>query len=162
NIPGQLRLCVGLPVMIRNNEAAELCITKGQEATVVGWQEAKGSSEQTIPDTLFVKLTDPPKTTQIPGLPENVISVGAHSHLPDDMIVNISRQQVPVLPNFAMTDYSSQGKTQPLNVCDLTNCKTHFSYYASLSRGTSADGTVILQGFDTSLITSGISGFLRQ
>jgi hypothetical protein len=90
------------------------------------------------------------------------ISVGAHSHLPDDMIVNISRQQVPVLPNFAMTDYSSQGKTQPLNVCDLTNCKTHFSYYTSLSRGTSADGTVILQGFDTSLITSGISGFLRQ
>ncbi|KAJ7776745.1 hypothetical protein B0H14DRAFT_2401529, partial [Mycena olivaceomarginata] len=48
------------------------------------------------------------------------------------------------------------------NVCDLTNCKTHFSYYTSLSRGTPAEGTVILQGFDTSLITSGISGFLHQ
>jgi hypothetical protein len=102
NIPGQLRLFVGLPVMIRNNEATELCITKGQEATVVGWQESKGSSEQTILDTLFVKLTDPPKTTQIPGLPENVVALAKNStkiwaSLPDDMIVNISRQQVPVL-----------------------------------------------------------------
>ncbi|KAJ7790314.1 hypothetical protein B0H14DRAFT_2259386, partial [Mycena olivaceomarginata] len=44
----------------------------------------------------------------------------------------------------------------------LTNCKTHYSYYTLLSRGTSADGTVILQGFDTSLIPSGISRFLRQ
>ncbi|KAJ7791393.1 hypothetical protein B0H14DRAFT_2395641 [Mycena olivaceomarginata] len=172
NIPGHLRLCVGLPVMIRNNEATELCITKGQEATVVGWQEAKGSSKQTILDTLFVELTNPPKTIQIPGLPENVVALAKNptkiwASLPDDMTVNISRQQVPVLPNFAMTDYSSQGKTRPLNVCDLTNChgiiRTHsYSYYTSLSRGTSADGTVILQGFDTSLITSGISGFLRQ
>ncbi|KAJ7892096.1 hypothetical protein B0H14DRAFT_2335465 [Mycena olivaceomarginata] len=59
-----------------------------------------------------------------------------------------------------MTDYSSQGKT--FNVCDLTNCRTHYSYYTSLSRGTSAEGTVILQGFVANLITSGISGFLRQ
>jgi hypothetical protein len=80
--------------------------------------------------------------------------------LPNDMVVDISRQQVPVLPNFAMTDYSSQGKT--FNVCDLTNCRTHYSYYTSLSRGTSAEGTVILQGFVANLITSGISGFLRQ
>ncbi|KAF8167002.1 hypothetical protein K438DRAFT_1476124, partial [Mycena galopus ATCC 62051] len=35
NIPGKLSLCVGMPVMIRNNDATELCITKGQEATVL-------------------------------------------------------------------------------------------------------------------------------
>jgi hypothetical protein len=33
NIPGKLSLCIGMPVIIRNNSATELCITKGQE----GW-----------------------------------------------------------------------------------------------------------------------------
>jgi hypothetical protein len=36
HIPGCLKLCVGMPVMIKTNEATELCITKGQEAVVVG------------------------------------------------------------------------------------------------------------------------------
>ncbi|KAJ6532480.1 hypothetical protein B0H19DRAFT_1325418, partial [Mycena capillaripes] len=34
--PGCLRLCVGTPVMIKSNDAPELCITKGQEAIVRG------------------------------------------------------------------------------------------------------------------------------
>ncbi|KAJ7476503.1 hypothetical protein FB451DRAFT_1033244 [Mycena latifolia] len=167
HIPGKLSLCIGLPVMIRNNDATELCMTKGQDRTVVGWQEATGASGQNLLDTLFLKLTKPPKTIKIPDLPENVVALTRNSNkiwssLPDDTTVNIVREQVSVLPNFAMTDYSSQGKTRELNVCDLTNCRTHFSYYTALFRGTSADGTVILQGFETHLITSGITGFLRQ
>ena len=35
HIPGKLSLCIGLPVMIQNNDATELCITKGQEGHVV-------------------------------------------------------------------------------------------------------------------------------
>ena len=27
----ELSLCIGMPVMLRNNDATELCITKGQE-----------------------------------------------------------------------------------------------------------------------------------
>ncbi|HXP51396.1 MAG TPA: AAA family ATPase, partial [Bacteroidia bacterium] len=37
NFAGKLSLCIGMPVMIRNNDATELCITKGQEGFVVGW-----------------------------------------------------------------------------------------------------------------------------
>jgi len=55
HIPGKLTLCVGMPVMIRHNEATECCITKGAEATVVGWQTIEGSDGQTVLDTLFVK-----------------------------------------------------------------------------------------------------------
>jgi hypothetical protein len=73
HIPGKLSLCLGLPVMIRHNEAAELCITKGQEGHVVGWEEAKGNQDQRILDTLFVAFMDPPKKIQIPGLPDNVV-----------------------------------------------------------------------------------------
>jgi hypothetical protein len=66
------------------------------------------------------------------------------------------------LPNFAMTDYSSQGRTRPENIVDLSNCRNHQSYYTCLSRSASADGTIILQGFDARQITGGASGYLRQ
>jgi hypothetical protein len=42
NFPGKLPLCIGMPVMIRNNDATELCITKGQEGFVAGWQDKLG------------------------------------------------------------------------------------------------------------------------
>lgn len=56
NLPGKLSLCIGMPVMICNNSATELCITKGQEATVYGWQTERGSQNQIMLETLFVKL----------------------------------------------------------------------------------------------------------
>ena len=37
HVPGKLSLCIGMPVIIQNNDATELCITKGQEGHVVGW-----------------------------------------------------------------------------------------------------------------------------
>ncbi|KAJ6472416.1 hypothetical protein C8R45DRAFT_835835 [Mycena sanguinolenta] len=153
--------------MIRHNEATELCITKGQEGRVVGWHASTGSRKRRILDSLFVELIDPPRTIVVPGLPINVVVLTARKqktwcNLPDDSTVQITRSQVPVLPNFAMTDYSSQGKTHKINVVDLNNCRTHFSFYTALSRGTSSEGTVILQGADYSKITKGISGFLRQ
>ena len=36
HVPGRLLLYIGMPVMIRYNIATELCITKGQEGTIVG------------------------------------------------------------------------------------------------------------------------------
>jgi hypothetical protein len=38
HFPGKLSLCIGMPVIIRNNDATELCITKGREGHVMGWQ----------------------------------------------------------------------------------------------------------------------------
>jgi hypothetical protein len=54
----------------------------------------------------------------VPGLPENVVALSktpknTWCSLPDDSTIQISREQVLVLPNFAMTDYASQGKTRP-------------------------------------------------
>ncbi|KAJ7114748.1 hypothetical protein C8R44DRAFT_629492 [Mycena epipterygia] len=61
-----------------------------------------------------------------------------------------------------MTDYTSQGKSRPHNPVDLTRCRDHRSFYVALSRGSSANGTIIVQDFDEKKITSGISGYLRQ
>jgi hypothetical protein len=167
HVPGKLTLCVGMPVMLRHNDATECCITKGTEATVVSWQSAKGPEGQNVLDTLFVKLTNPPKTVKIDGLPENVVPITRHTTatmclLPNDDTISLSRDQVLVLPNFAMTDYASQGRTRPDNVVDLSSCKNHQSYYTCLSRSATADGTIIVQGFDPKQITGGASGYLRQ
>jgi len=48
HLPGKLSLCIGLPIMIRNNDATELCITKGQEGTVAGWTSKKDSMSWTL------------------------------------------------------------------------------------------------------------------
>src|ERR1700683_3635248 len=61
-----------------------------------------------------------------------------------------------------MTDYTSQGKTRPNNPVDLSNCRSHQSYYTCLSRSATASGTVIVQSFSPRLITCGASGYLRQ
>jgi hypothetical protein len=73
HIPGKLSLCIGLPVMIRYNNAIELCITKGQEGTIAGWESKPGPYGKEILETLFVKLTDPPRSIQFDGLPINTV-----------------------------------------------------------------------------------------
>ena len=159
NIPGKLSLCRGLPVFIRLNSATELCMTKGQEAFVYDWQAGTDSKGQCILDTLFVKLVNPPQTVKLDNLPENVVplirTTNTQCLLPNDTTVNISRSQVEILPNFAITDYTSQGKTRLNNPVDLSSARSHQSCYTALSRSASAAGTVIVQGFDTYKITGG-------
>ncbi|KAJ7429103.1 hypothetical protein FB451DRAFT_1071521 [Mycena latifolia] len=169
HIAGCLHLCVGMPVLIKSNEATELCMTKGQEAVVVGWDSAVGPSGQKILDALFVELVNPPRKVLIPGLPLNVVPLGRTSThvtalLQDDSLLSLMREQVLCLPNFAMTDYASQGKFREVNVVHLNNCKDHRSYYVALSRGFTAENTVIVQAFDDSdkKIRSGLNGYLRQ
>lgn len=63
---------------------------------------------------------------QIEGLPDNVVPLVPEStrldcFLLDDTSISITRKQVEVLPNFAMTDFASQGKTRGYNVADLHN-----------------------------------------
>jgi hypothetical protein len=167
HVPGKLTLCVGMPVMLRHNDATECCITKGAEATVVSWQSIEGPEGQRVLDTLFVRLEHPPKTVKLDGLPENVVPITRHTtatmcSLPNDDVISLSRDQVLVLPNFAMTDYASQGHTRPKNPVDLNSCRTHQPYYTCLSRSATAEGTIIIQGFDPKIIMGGASGYLRQ
>ena len=167
HIPGKLSLCMGLPVMIRNNDATELCITKGQEGHIVGWKSGIGSKGQPVLETLYVKLNRPAKDINIEGLPENVVPLmkikkSVKCTFPNGVSIPVRRSQVQVLPNFAMTVYSSQGKTRPDNVVILNSCRDHLSYYTALSRSSTAEGTIIIQGFNPNKITCGAPGYLRQ
>ncbi|KAJ7137591.1 hypothetical protein C8R43DRAFT_893578 [Mycena crocata] len=166
-IPGKLKICVGMPIMLRSNEATELCLTKGQEGIVVGWDDSEGPSGQRVLDTLFVELINPPRNVQIGELPINIVPIPRTttpitSLLPDDTLLSLLREQVVVLLNFGMTDYTAQGKSRDPNCVELSHCDGHKSYYVALSRGFTAEGTIILQDFDEKHITGGMSGYLRQ
>lgn len=165
-IPGKLSICMGMPIMIRYNAATEMCITKGQEAVVYGWDSHKHGDKDVL-DTLFVKLVNPPTPTSLDDLPQNVVpllrtSVSSNCRLPDDTSITVTRNQVEALPNFAMTDYAAQGKTRTYNVVDLSQCRSHQGYYTALSRSSTAAGTLILTSFHPGKITGGASGALRQ
>src|SRR4051794_36718280 len=116
-----------MPVIIKRNDATELCITNGQEGFVVGWQSTKGPHGKCVLDTLFIELDNPPQPVQIPGLPDNVVpiiksTITVQCVFPSDLKESIQRQQVWVLPNFAMTAHASQGKTRPYNSVHLNSC----------------------------------------
>ncbi|KAF5309332.1 hypothetical protein D9611_014030 [Ephemerocybe angulata] len=122
----------------------------GQEAVVKGWtsQEIPGFPGRFALEVLFVKLVNPKDNIKLPHLEENVVpltrmSTALRAVLPNDAGIHISRQQVPVLLNFAMTDYASQGKTREVNVVDLLRSRNHQAMYTALSRGTSAASTII-------------------
>ncbi|KAF5356687.1 hypothetical protein D9758_013755 [Tetrapyrgos nigripes] len=171
-IPGRLDLCLGMPVMIRYNSATELCITKGQEGHVHSWKEKVGKHGKPVLDVLFIKLHNPPKSPspiQFEGLPENVVPITRNTvriecKLSDDSQIAISHTQVEVLPNFAMTDFASQGKTRNWNVVDINNSRDFRAIYTALSRSSCADQTLVLQGFNGSLLTGGLKnkGGYRQ
>jgi hypothetical protein len=50
-----------MPVIIRNNDATELCINKGQEGHILEWQAGRWIHGQLVLNTLFVKLDKPEK-----------------------------------------------------------------------------------------------------
>ena len=167
HFPGKLSLCLGMPIMIRNNDATELCITKGQEAYVVGWDAVDGPNGENVLETLYLKLKDPPKDIQIPNLARNVIPMSKTSKkikcsLSNDHEITIVRQQINVLPNFSMTDYGSQGKSRDKNPVNLSHCRNFQSIYTCLSRSVNAAGTLIIQSFDPIKITRGLPGHIRQ
>jgi hypothetical protein len=61
-IPATLKLCLGLPVLLRYNVATDLCITRGQEGRVVGWTRKRypGFGDRYKLEILYVELISPP------------------------------------------------------------------------------------------------------
>lgn len=165
---GKLSLCLGMPVMLKHNMATECGVTNGAEAIVVGWQDRSLGGDRRMLDTVFVQLINNPVPVKLDGLPTNVVPVTRHGLTVPCTVpwqkepLDVLREQVPLVPNFSMTDYGSQGRTRKYNVIDIQSCKSHLAVYTCLSRGTSYDGTVILRSFPLDNLQGGITGWLRQ
>ena len=138
-----------MPVMIKHNEATECCVTNGAEGEVVSWISKPIADGKNALETLFICLTCPPCPIKLPGLPENVVPLTPHSKavkckLLSSKFINVNRTHVAVLPNFAMTDFGSQGHTRVWNVYDLNLCRSHQSIYNCLSHRPILEDTIII------------------
>ncbi|KAJ3558572.1 hypothetical protein NM688_g846 [Phlebia brevispora] len=167
HVPGVLQLCVGLPVLLKQNEATELGATNGAEAFVESWDAEMMSCGKERLLTVFVRLANPVRDIELPGLPLNVVPVVSCADditcsMTNDNPLGVTREQVQLLPNFAMTDYSVQGRTRQFNPVDLRNCRGHQSIYTCLSRSSTLQGTLILHDFDERRIVDGASLDLRR
>ncbi len=96
NIPSVLVLCIGMPVMIKINEATELCVTNGQTGNVVGWTYEEQDHRKYL-QTLFIQLLNPIKTVRVEGLSEDVIpmtrsTVSIAVTFPNGSICKVSRK----------------------------------------------------------------------
>ena len=166
-IPGILPLCVGMPVMVKYNEATELCVTNGAEGLVVGWIADTTPSQRLTLRVLFIELINPASPVKLPDLPPNVVPIAPRTHylytsMPGKPLLKFARVQVSVLLNFAMTDYSSQGRTRPINIVDPSHCRTTQSVYTCLSRGASLEGLLLLNDFQGKNLKGGLNGDLRD
>jgi hypothetical protein len=167
HLAGKLKLCLGMPVIIKHNVATDLCITNGQEGVVAGWDSAYDLKGRQFLCTLYIELSNPPRDIHISGLPLNVVPIEpvrirTKLKLPSGYILPIFRKQVQVLPCFALTDYASQGKTRLVNIVDLTHCYGHQSYYTALSRTSKAESLAIVSEIDHDEIKGGLSSGLKM
>ncbi|KAI0354570.1 hypothetical protein OH77DRAFT_1456690 [Trametes cingulata] len=165
---GMLALCEDMPVLLKTNEATELCATNGAPGKVAGWESHTDAEGREYLDVLFIRLVDPPQIVQLDGLPENVIPIGrlkrsVRCTLPvGDITITVQREQVPCLQNFALTDYACQGLTRLLNVIYAKYSRNHQSVYTMLSRSSSLTDTIILGYFDSSKLRCGAAPPLLQ
>ncbi|KZW03466.1 hypothetical protein EXIGLDRAFT_600562, partial [Exidia glandulosa HHB12029] len=99
NIPGILKICKGMPVIIKKNHATECGVTNGGEGVVIDWIDRPILDGKRALDVLFIRLTNGNLEVNIDGLPPNVVPICAESvniecELPDDSHLTIKRQQV--------------------------------------------------------------------
>ena len=82
--------------------------------------------------------------------------------LTNDAKLVVNRQQVWILPNFAMTCFGSQGRTRPWNPVELSRCRTAQSIYTCLSRSSTLSGTLILRPWPEVRVSNGVSPDLTR
>ena len=149
--------------MIKKNLATKCYATNKAETRVVDWKcRSLDDIKKMQLETVFVELIAPSTSIQLEGLPLNVVPIykmqtKVKCMMPNGKVLNISKDQVSLIPNFAMIDYSFQGKIWINNVINLNNCKNHQSIYTCLFRESTYERIAIIQEFDDFMIKGGIS-----
>lgn len=60
-------------MLIRNNNATDLCITRGQEARVVRWTSQRMQLDHHRLEVIYAELIKPPHGIYVPNLPKNMV-----------------------------------------------------------------------------------------
>jgi hypothetical protein len=99
----------------------------------------------------------------LPGLDRGLVPITPiynrfHIKTPSGKNIVLWREQLPLTPAYAFTNYRSQGQTLPYVLIDLatppTGGLTHFNAYVALSRSQTRDTAGLLRSFEDRLFTT--------
>ncbi|CEL62289.1 DNA repair and recombination protein pif1, mitochondrial OS=Schizosaccharomyces pombe (strain 972 / ATCC 24843) GN=pif1 PE=1 SV=1 [Rhizoctonia solani AG-1 IB] len=177
-LPDEVLLAIGLKVMVTLNIETDLDIANGARGTIC--DIVLSPSEPPIdPDEPVVTLREPPayilvqldrtRALELPGLQKGVvpivpatksyrISIPVLQPTGEVKVISrtVRRQQLPITPAYAFTDYRSQGQTIPAAIVDIATPPTGSgltlaNIYVALSRSSGSDSIRILREFDESI-----------
>ena len=157
-LAGVLPLVIGMPAMLKHNIGTEMRLANGTIGTIVKIildpREEVDYSDLTTPHYLRYQPTlhvhFPGSDFQLDGLPPNVLPInntfGVQSRTASftytksiqgvKVKMNITRKQLWILPAFAITHYTSQGRSVDAAIIDLskTTADQAEAPYVKLSR----------------------------
>jgi hypothetical protein len=177
NLPGSVQLTIGIPVMVTMNVSVPLCITNGSTGIlreiIFDPKENLDFSNDTysvqklkfqplaliveFPNSSFYLNTFPPNCHPI--FPVSVNFTHVFSKGPPKKSTSVKRTQVPLVPNFASTNFKCQGDTFTSAIIDMapsgTTVSKAASAYVSFSRVTRSNQLFILREFPIAIIQRG-------
>ncbi|EUC60383.1 ATP-dependent DNA helicase pif1 [Rhizoctonia solani AG-3 Rhs1AP] len=161
-----------MKVMVTYNVETELDVANGARGTVAriitGDSDSRDDRVSHLrqlsrpPICVLVKLWRT-KINRLDDLDDGVIPIVPIRaqftlKLPNKKVLTIWREQLPLTPAYALTDYRSQGQTIPYIIKDLatppTGGLTHSNGYVTLSRSRMAKTARLLRDFDDKLFTT--------
>lgn len=164
---GRLPLFSGMKVMIRENLAFSKRLVNGAEGIVteVVYEEC---NRVRYPTVVYLrvpgagKVADDLEEDIVPIFPETsyfkyVVNVNG-----EEVPKSVTRQQLPLVPAYAYTDYKSQGKSLTHAIVDLESAYSLQGVYVMLSRVRSLEGLLILRPFSVAKLCSRLSQELRN
>ena len=170
-LPRELKLFVGMPIMISSNIATELGITNGTCGTIKSIHLKNGEEVtdtsgyhalEEQPQYIIVELKDI-DMRPLDGLPEKHVPISVKKGSFQVKMsgkkkkINVNRSHFPMVPLFSCTAHKSQGQTLKKAVMDLVPSKggnvTGIEFvYVPLSRVRRLQDLTILREFDPSVL----------
>ena len=176
-LPRELKMFIGMPVIVTTNIATELGITNGTTGIVrsMHFKEGEVINEETgyhqfdqPPEYIIVELEGISMET-LDGLPPNHVPIFLKTEsfqvkLPGKKKgISVNRHHFPLVPRFSCTAHKSQGQTLRKAIVDLVprNGKTkgigiEFAY-VPLSRVRRLDDLTILRPFDPAILKAKVN-----
>jgi len=179
-LPNEIELAIGMEVMVTFNVSTDLDMANGARGHILdivldpredGSITASECTELQYPPLYVLVQMKRTKASPLNGLQPGVLPITPLSRTFTISASNgskstVTRQQLPITPAYAFTDYRSQGQTIEYCIVDIgtppTGRLTPFNVYVALSRSRGKSTIRLLRDFDDKLFTQHPSEYLRK
>jgi hypothetical protein len=161
---GKLPLVPGMKVMITENIAMLARVVNGIEGHLVSIKWEMDELHRRYARCAYVEIKG--SNVKFDGLEPDVVPIfpvktyfkfsGSQGEYP------IVREQLPLVPAYAFTDYKSQGKTLEAAIVDINGCKTLQNVYVMLSRCRRLEDLAVVRGVPSKKIYTRLSEEFRK